>query len=248
MQPLPHHRRRYPYAFLTFLVLTVVTSTGAIMLSSGPSGPNRAGPHPTFPRVEHSSPTVSPPGPTAGPSLSPSPGAKPRRVSPTRSPSSRPPSPSQAVAPVNYRVTRGLCKYVDFTPISSLSSPPAKPSVESYHRGFEGSTNVLYVCHGYTDLVLIRNIEVMVYDDAVLAAAAYADDKSTTNTIEPIRGLSEDAYGWPFDPTAYVVQALHRNVTFKIVLFARDWVPDLAQLRAIEIEVAQGVLGRLPHG
>jgi hypothetical protein len=240
-------RRRFPFAFLAVLVVVVATGTAAFVLQDNRHGPDRTDPDPV-PTVEVGPIVDDLPSPTASPAPGRSPSAKPRQVPPPTSGSSPSASPSPSPTRAIYAVAKGLCSYVDFTPINKLTSPAGKPSVESYHRGFEGATNVLYVCHGYTGNVLVRNIEVMVYDSVANAAVAYVQDKSYSRTVEPIQGISEDAYGWVFDPETYVVQALHNNITLKIVLLPRNgWKPDLTKERTVEITTIKGILAKLPY-
>jgi hypothetical protein len=159
-------------------------------------------------------------------SPTPSPSARPSRRS-APSPSPRPSSSgSPAPTPVTYRVPKGLCKFVDLAPVNELSSPPAKPSVSSDHFHYAASGDDLYTCHGVSGMVLIHNIEVMIYPTATLAGAAYTQDKAFSDAnIEPIPGIGTDAYGYLFDPTTYVVQAFDGNLTFKIVLYPSTKAP-----------------------
>ncbi len=191
--------------------------------------------------------------PSPSPSLSPSAHRAPAPRTTTRvpAPSSARPSSSPPHVPM-YQVPKdGLCRYVDFsamTSIDTLDPKHDKPEVVDGTKPGDGTGSLFYTCLGGVGNVGIRLMGVTVYPDRQHAYAAWADEKSTDAPadMDPVPGLGDDAFGFYIsDPTAYKLVVVKTNLFVMVDLQTAN-PPTRAKWITVTSAMARSILAKLP--
>lgn len=166
---------------------------------------------------------------------------------PTRTAS---PSPSPHPAPVYLEPTGGICRYIDFRPMTRIDTlDPAhdKPEVDDETKPGQPGGSVFYRCGGGVGNVGMRMVGVEVYPTRALAAQRWADEKATEMSVgmDPIPGLGDDAYGFYLDTsTIYKVVVVRSNLYVMVDLMTPN--PVEATFKAATVDTARSIIANLP--
>lgn len=198
--------------------------------------------------------TTADPGPSAPVPVSPGPGRRAVTVPTTRPvpTPSRPasPSPSSRPEPMYLEPTAGMCRYIDFGPmtkIDTLDPKHDKPEVDDETKPGQPGGSVFYRCAGGVGNVGMRMIGVEVYPTRALAAQRWADEKATEMSVgmDPITGLGDDAYGFYLQTsTIYKVVVVRSNLYILVDLMTPN--PVEATFKTATVQTARSILTKLP--
>jgi hypothetical protein len=188
------------------------------------------------------------------PSPSPSPSHRAARVpAPRRTPVPSPTvsaSPSTRAEPMYLTPTKGLCRYIDFKPMTKIDTADPKhdkPEVIDKIKPGDTGTTGWYLCQGGVGNVGMRWVGVEVYADRALAAQRWAKEKSTEASVgmDFLPGLGDDAYAFYLQTsTIYKVVVVCSNL-YAIIDLQVPY-PDAASFKTATVETTRSILKNLP--